>query len=158
LARWRIAATQALAGIAAASCCCFHKGLKRAHARSPPAAIPTAPTAGASIAAMSTSARSQGASAPPARLNNSNGNAASTPPRAPVISAAAALFEAARAAFEAAWQDYLPKRTEADFQAWREHVGDATGTERGSRHDVTCKKGAPSTSSHESFRLQRRRP
>jgi hypothetical protein len=32
----------------------------------------------------------------------------------------ASSFEAARAAFEAAWQDYLPKRTEADFQAWRD--------------------------------------
>jgi hypothetical protein len=29
-------------------------------------------------------------------------------------------FEAARAAFEAAWRDYLPKRTEADFQVWRD--------------------------------------
>jgi hypothetical protein len=29
-------------------------------------------------------------------------------------------FEAARMAFEAAWRDYLPKRTEADFQAWRD--------------------------------------
>jgi hypothetical protein len=29
-------------------------------------------------------------------------------------------FEAARAAFERAWLDYLPKRTEADFQAWRD--------------------------------------
>jgi hypothetical protein len=32
----------------------------------------------------------------------------------------AASFEAARAAFEAAWSDYLPKRTEADFQEWRD--------------------------------------
>jgi len=31
-----------------------------------------------------------------------------------------ASFEAARAAFEAAWCEYLPKRTEADFQAWRD--------------------------------------
>jgi hypothetical protein len=28
----------------------------------------------------------------------------------------AASFDAARAAFEAAWRDYLPKRREADFQ------------------------------------------
>jgi hypothetical protein len=28
-------------------------------------------------------------------------------------------FEAARAAFEAAWRENLPKRTEADIQAWR---------------------------------------
>jgi hypothetical protein len=32
----------------------------------------------------------------------------------------AASFDRARAAFEAAWQDYLPNRTEADFQAWRD--------------------------------------
>jgi hypothetical protein len=32
----------------------------------------------------------------------------------------AASFEAARAAFEAAWREYLPRRTEADFQAWRD--------------------------------------
>jgi hypothetical protein len=32
----------------------------------------------------------------------------------------AASFEEARAAFEAAWRDYLPKRTEADFHAWRD--------------------------------------
>jgi hypothetical protein len=31
----------------------------------------------------------------------------------------AASFEAARAAFEAAWREYLPKRSEADFEAWR---------------------------------------
>jgi len=32
----------------------------------------------------------------------------------------AASFEAARAAFEAAWREYLPRRSEADFQAWRD--------------------------------------
>ncbi|MBR1286058.1 hypothetical protein JQ597_28805 [Bradyrhizobium sp. AUGA SZCCT0177] len=32
----------------------------------------------------------------------------------------AETFEAARAAFDAAWRVYLPKRTEADFQAWRD--------------------------------------
>ena len=32
----------------------------------------------------------------------------------------AASFEAARAAFEAAWRDYLSRRTEADFQQWRD--------------------------------------
>jgi hypothetical protein len=32
----------------------------------------------------------------------------------------APIFEDARAAFEAAWRDYLPKRTDADFQAWRD--------------------------------------
>jgi hypothetical protein len=32
----------------------------------------------------------------------------------------AATFEAARAAFEAAWREYLPKRSEADFETWRD--------------------------------------
>jgi hypothetical protein len=32
----------------------------------------------------------------------------------------AVSFEAARTAFEAAWRDYLPKRSEADFEAWRD--------------------------------------
>jgi hypothetical protein len=34
---------------------------------------------------------------------------------------AADSFEAARAAFETAWNNYLPTCTEADFQAWRDH-------------------------------------
>jgi hypothetical protein len=34
----------------------------------------------------------------------------------------AADFEAAREAFEAAWRDFLPKRSEADFKAWREEA------------------------------------
>ena len=29
-------------------------------------------------------------------------------------------FAEARAAFKAAWQDYLPRCTKADFQAWRD--------------------------------------
>ena len=33
----------------------------------------------------------------------------------------AATFEEARSAFEAAWRVFLAKRTEADFQAWRDH-------------------------------------
>jgi hypothetical protein len=32
----------------------------------------------------------------------------------------AASFETARAAFEAAWHDYLPNLSDADFQAWRD--------------------------------------
>jgi hypothetical protein len=35
--------------------------------------------------------------------------------------ARAASFQAARAAFESAWRDYLPKRSEADFNEWRDH-------------------------------------
>src|ERR1017187_4267612 len=42
----------------------------------------------------------------------------------------AATFEAARAAFEAAWRDYLPKRSEADFEDWRQ---DAACMRRNSR-------------------------
>jgi hypothetical protein len=37
-------------------------------------------------------------------------------------SSTAATFEAARRAFEAAWRAYLPLRTAADFQAWRDHA------------------------------------
>jgi hypothetical protein len=33
--------------------------------------------------------------------------------------ATAATFDQARAEFDVAWQHLLPKRTEADFQAWR---------------------------------------
>jgi hypothetical protein len=32
----------------------------------------------------------------------------------------AATFDQARAAFEMAWREYLPQRTEADFQKWRD--------------------------------------
>jgi hypothetical protein len=32
----------------------------------------------------------------------------------------AASFEAARSAFEAAWRDYLTRRTEADIKEWRQ--------------------------------------
>jgi hypothetical protein len=32
----------------------------------------------------------------------------------------AASFETARAAFETAWRDYLPKRSAADFEEWRQ--------------------------------------
>jgi hypothetical protein len=31
-----------------------------------------------------------------------------------------ATFDQARADFEAAWKEYLPNRTAADFQAWRD--------------------------------------
>jgi hypothetical protein len=33
----------------------------------------------------------------------------------------AATFDEARARFESAWGRFLAKRTEADFQAWRDH-------------------------------------
>jgi hypothetical protein len=35
-------------------------------------------------------------------------------------SGTAATFDDARAAFEVAWQALLPRKTEADFQAWRD--------------------------------------
>ena len=37
-------------------------------------------------------------------------------------SGTAAAFDQARAAFEAAWRVFLSKRTEADFQEWREEI------------------------------------
>jgi hypothetical protein len=33
-----------------------------------------------------------------------------------------ASFEAARTAFDAAWRDFLPRRSEADFVAWRDQA------------------------------------
>jgi hypothetical protein len=36
------------------------------------------------------------------------------------IDGTAATFDQARVDFEAAWRIFLPKRTEADFQAWRD--------------------------------------
>jgi hypothetical protein len=36
-------------------------------------------------------------------------------------SGTAASFDEARLAFESAWRVFLAKRTEADFQAWRDH-------------------------------------
>jgi hypothetical protein len=39
----------------------------------------------------------------------------------------AASFEAARAEFEAAWREYLPKRSEADFGEWRHRAAPASG-------------------------------
>jgi hypothetical protein len=39
----------------------------------------------------------------------------------------AASFEAARAEFEAAWREYLPKRSEADFEEWRHRAAPASG-------------------------------
>jgi hypothetical protein len=35
-------------------------------------------------------------------------------------SGTAATFDQARAAFEAAWREYLPMRCEADFEEWRQ--------------------------------------
>jgi hypothetical protein len=49
----------------------------------------------------------------------------------------AATFEAARAAFEAAWREYLPKRTAADFEEWRQdaawHAAKYARFDRGER-------------------------
>ena len=36
------------------------------------------------------------------------------------IGTATATFVAARVAFETAWREYLPKRTDADFDEWRQ--------------------------------------
>ena len=52
----------------------------------------------------------------------------------------AATFEEARAAFEQAWAEYLPKRTEADFQAYRDQrdwtIRKYEGWERGWKKSV----------------------
>jgi Ni/Co efflux regulator RcnB len=67
------------------------------------------------------SARFPSASAILARPRPGNGCAGSTLAATQATSAAAAgTFEQARAEFEAAWRVYLPKRSEADFQAWRD--------------------------------------
>ena len=49
----------------------------------------------------------------------------------------AETFDRARAAFEQAWQVFLSKRTEADFQAWRDHR-DRTAWKHAMR-DAGCK-------------------
>jgi hypothetical protein len=52
-----------------------------------------------------------------------HGSGAAVSIQAPIranIRTAAASFEEARADFEEAWQVFLAKRTEADFQAWRD--------------------------------------
>ena len=53
--------------------------------------------------------------------------------RATIATARRPSFEAARAAFEAAWRDYLPRRSEADFQEWRDQ--DAWTAEKYRRFD-----------------------
>jgi hypothetical protein len=49
----------------------------------------------------------------------------------------AATFEEARADFECAWQVFLSKRTEADFQVWRD------------QRDSTARKYALDVGHHE---------
>jgi hypothetical protein len=48
-------------------------------------------------------------------------------------SGTAETFDPARADFEAAWRVFLSKRTEADFQAWRDH--EASTAEKYRRFD-----------------------
>jgi hypothetical protein len=52
-------------------------------------------------------------------------------------SGTAATFDQARDAFQAAWRVFLAKRTEADFQAWREDRG-------GTRGNMRCGSGGKS--------------
>ena len=68
------------------------------------------------------SARSRGPSAIPTQHCSGNGAAASIRDLSPgeCTSSTAATFDEARADFEAAWRVFLSKRTEADFQEWRE--------------------------------------
>src|SRR6266851_5697369 len=69
--------------------------------------------------AMSTSARSP--CAPGTRMTPTRGNGGAGSIPAPIqASAPAATFDQARADFELAGKVFLSKRTEADFQAWRD--------------------------------------
>ena len=69
---------------------------------------------------MSASSRAPSAIQAPSR--NGSGYAASILASNPgeQRSGTAGTSDHARAAFEAAWRVYLPKRSEADFQAWRD--------------------------------------
>ncbi len=94
-----------------------------AYLPSPAAATPNARTAGTSTTVMSASARSR--SAPAFRMTKIGGDrpAASVPAVTrgnACTGGSAATFDHACANFEAAWRVFLSKRTEADFQAWRD--------------------------------------
>jgi hypothetical protein len=71
---------------------------------------------------MCTSARSRAASATPGAHEGWQWQCGLYPGSDPAeqYQGVAETFDQARADFEDAWQDYLPKRTEADFQAWRD--------------------------------------
>ena len=85
----------------------------------PAAAILIATTAGTSITATSTSARFRSVPAfPTIRTAGACGSYPGSEP-GQHVTGTAATFEEAREGFEAAWQVYLARRTEADFQAWR---------------------------------------
>jgi hypothetical protein len=88
---------------------------------SPADDIPNAPTAGTFITATFTSARFPSAWAILARPRPGNG-CAGYPGSNPgeQRGGTAGTFEQARAKFETAWRVFLPKRSEADFQAWRD--------------------------------------
>lgn len=49
-------------------------------------------------------------------------------------------FDKVRADFEAAWRQYLPKRTKADFQAWRNHRDWTARAASDSRRNSRCCK------------------
>jgi len=69
---------------------------------------------------MFKSARSRYAPAILGTRRRGNGVAASIGSKpGDCTSGTAATFDKTRADFEAAWRAFLPKRTEADFRAWR---------------------------------------
>jgi hypothetical protein len=74
--------------------------------------------AGTSTMATSTPARSRSARAILTMRIRGNGTAGSHP--GDCTNGTAATFDQARADFESAWLVFLSKRTEADFQAWRD--------------------------------------
>jgi hypothetical protein len=56
----------------------------------------------------------------------------------------AADFEAARVAFDTAWREYLPKRSDADFDAWRQDAAwHAAKYERWDQRGTTEAKANP---------------
>ncbi|WP_152535619.1 hypothetical protein [Bradyrhizobium sp. Ai1a-2] len=78
---------------------------------------------GRSASATSTWATSAYAPASPATRRSGAGLAASNPGTEPGQHryGAAATFDDARAAFALAWQKLAATRTDADYQAWRDH-------------------------------------
>ena len=89
---------------------------------SPAADIPNGQIAGTSITGTCASARSQDVSATRLTPIHGSGLADSIPAAHPreCTSDTSETFDQARSEFEAAWAVFLSKRTEADFQEWRD--------------------------------------
>ena len=89
---------------------------------SPAADIANGQIAGTSITVTCASARSQDVSATRLTPIHGSGLADSIPAAHPreCTSDTSETFDQARSEFEAAWAVFLSKRTEADFQKWRD--------------------------------------